>query len=314
MIEIERHRLDPPTCRPRRDRRAPAAGGDGIALPPRPVREFLGLGREQIAIAIDQAPMLIAGDARQQRACIGAAAGREIDETQRPRRRQRGGEAPRQRRISCRQICALAQPQPVEREALAHAASCKTASRHCPTACGQSGSAAPARRAPSLSLVSSERSVIARPSASRKRIDIAGRHQNAGGFRHGIGNGAARGRDDRQAIRQRLGDRPCRSLRGTTAARRGRLPRKRAAVVAAGARRAGAHWSRGDARDRSRSSRDAVGIARQAADAIEPPALRDRCRASASISRRWPLRGVMVATARRRNWRRNLSRCVRRRL
>src|SRR6185312_1505869 len=130
---------------------------------------FLHLRGEQARIVIEQQPILIAAEPRHQRPAGGGGSGAEIDQSQgfaRPAR-QRGGKAPRKARIACREIGALAQSQPIPREA-GHRRRRATPLRQRVTASSQSGSARPAAAAPAARRARSAGSSIKRDSASAK--------------------------------------------------------------------------------------------------------------------------------------------------
>ena len=72
------------------------------------------------------------------------------------------------------------------------------------------------------------------PQRARQRLDVVRLDQHAGVGRHRVGNGAGRGADHRQAVRQRLGDRPCRSPRNATPARTDRRQHRARRCASAG--------------------------------------------------------------------------------
>jgi hypothetical protein len=127
-----------------------------------------------------EVPSFMALDQRRQRAEVRAGPGRQVDEPNRarPARSQRVREFGRQRTIAGLGIQGLAPGEPVGVESAhpltraLHRASKAWIQR--PMACGQSGSAAPARAAPAASSPRSARSAISRRKASRSAVTSPG--------------------------------------------------------------------------------------------------------------------------------------------
>ena len=231
-----------------------------------------------------------------QRAKRRAGAAGEIGDRDRRLAGERRRHRIEHRRVARAPVVGLAQRQPGGAEN-AHASASIAPANSLAESC-QVGSAvaggARARREPLRARPDSSIS-IAQRARQRRRHRRAATSTPALG-RHRFGNGAAGRADHRQAVRQRLGDRPCRSPRSARPARTGRRRHKARRCVRRTARRAPRSGRRAcAARYRRRAARPSP------RSRVRSPAMvsrhgRSASVASAAISTSKPLRGTTEPT------------------